>query len=214
MPPRDLDEWQHTLELAEADLLERERRAMGGKPTSQELRALASERDRLATDRDALADARDERAGQRDTSALDRDVRGSARDRAARARDQDRDVGFSDRFKAGADRDLAAGDRADAFDDRHRSANARGRAAQDRQRAASARGLAASRDEDSQRELAGLKHALEPRLQIGQAEGVLMERHNLDPDAAFRMLVRLSQETHIKMRDVAARIVATRGHHF
>jgi AmiR/NasT family two-component response regulator len=45
-------------------------------------------------------------------------------------------------------------------------------------------------------------------LVIGQAEGLLMNRHNIDPDAAFRLLVKLSQETHVKLRDVAQRIVA------
>jgi hypothetical protein len=206
--PRDLDEWQQALQLAEAELREREQQALSGEPTPQELRALAAERDKLATDRDALADAHDERARGRDTAALGRDVDGSARDRTARMREQDLDEAFSDRFNAGVDRDLAAGDRADAFDDRHRGANARRAAAQDRQRASDDRDLAASRDEDSQREREGLELALETRFQIGQAQGVLMARHDLDPEAAFRMLVRLSQETGDELRDVAVRIVA------
>jgi AmiR/NasT family two-component response regulator len=34
-----------------------------------------------------------------------------------------------------------------------------------------------------------------------------MARHQLDEDAAFKLLVKLSQQTHIKLRDIAARIV-------
>ncbi|MBV9098850.1 MAG: ANTAR domain-containing protein [Frankiaceae bacterium] len=45
------------------------------------------------------------------------------------------------------------------------------------------------------------------RLLIGQAEGLLMARHKLDEDAAFALLVKLSQQTHLKLRIVAERIV-------
>jgi hypothetical protein len=35
-----------------------------------------------------------------------------------------------------------------------------------------------------------------------------MGRYNVDPDGAFRLLVKLSQEGHLKLREVAARLVA------
>ena len=35
-----------------------------------------------------------------------------------------------------------------------------------------------------------------------------MARHDLDPEAAFALLVRLSQQAHLKLRFVAERIVA------
>jgi hypothetical protein len=209
MCPRDLDLWQHALDLAEADLREREHRALQGEPTPQELRAFADERDKLAADRNSLADAYDEQARDRDTAGFARDVRGSSRDRAARALDDDRDVGAIDRFVSGADRDLAAGDRTDSSDDRRRGAEARQAAAHDRQHAADDRDAAASRGDEMEHEIAGLREALQARLQIGQAEGLLMARYNIDVDAAFRLLVRLSQAgKHIKLRDVAARLVA------
>lgn len=208
MAGRDLVEWEDALQLAEEDLREREQRALLGEPTPEELRAFASERDKLALDRDALADAHDEQARGRDGLALDRDVRGSARDRAARAKTLDRDAGAVARFIAGSDRDFAAGDRGDSHDDRVRSAAARHRAAEDRQRAADDRDTAASGAEQQEHELAGLREALTTRLVIGQAEGLLMARYHLSSEAAFRMLTRLSQETHVKLRDVAARLVA------
>jgi hypothetical protein len=208
LSPRDLDEWQRALEVAEADLREREAAVATEELTEQELRAFAAEHDKLALDRDALADARDDAARSRDRAALDRDVRGSVRDRAARSRQQDLDEGFADRFQAGADRDLAAGDRSDSVDDRQRSAQARRAAAGDRQRAADERDSAANRQDGLHRELVTLRAALDSRLQIGQAEGLLMARHGLDPDAAFKLLVKLSQEGNRKLRDVAARLVA------
>jgi hypothetical protein len=205
---RDLESWQQALGLADADLRNRQREALTGEPTAAELRAFAAEHDKLATDTDSLADARDEVARARDAVALGRDVEGSARDRAARAGAEDLDDGFADRFQSGADRDLAAGDRADSVDDRHHAAAARHAAAADRQRAADDRDAMANRDERAQREQAELTHALETRLVIGQAEGLLMARYDLGPESAFRLLVKLSQESHVKLREVAARLVA------
>lgn len=208
MSSRDLEEWQRALDLADADLREREFRALQGQPSARELMAFAAERDKLAADRDALADSRDEQARGRDDAALGRDVRGSLRDRAARALSGDRDAAAVDRFLAGADRDLAAGDRADSVDDRRRAVAARRRSAEDRQRAADDRTAAAGHVDALDHEIAGLREALKTRLQIGQAEGLIMARYHLDPEAAFRLLVRLSQQTHLKLRDVAARLVA------
>ena len=52
-----------------------------------------------------------------------------------------------------------------------------------------------------------LRIAVESRQAIGQAVGILMERHKLDPDAAFDLLVRASQRGSVKLRDIAARVV-------
>lgn len=51
-----------------------------------------------------------------------------------------------------------------------------------------------------------LEHAVDSRDVIGQAKGILMERHNLTESAAFRLLVQASQTTHIKLIDVARRV--------
>lgn len=52
-----------------------------------------------------------------------------------------------------------------------------------------------------------LDRALGTREIIGQAVGVLMERHDLDHAAAFAYLVRSSQDGNLKLRLVAAQIV-------
>jgi GAF domain-containing protein len=48
-----------------------------------------------------------------------------------------------------------------------------------------------------------LNVALETRDVIGQAKGILMERHTITADEAFEMLVSASQRHHKKLRDVA-----------
>ncbi|EFQ84789.1 ANTAR domain protein [Aeromicrobium marinum DSM 15272] len=53
----------------------------------------------------------------------------------------------------------------------------------------------------------GLIAALDSRVIIGQAQGVLMERYSVDADRAFQILRRFSQSLNVKLRDVAARIV-------
>lgn len=203
-----LTSWEERLRLAEADLEERERQALADDPTPEQLAAHAAERDAFARERDAIADRHDEAAGRRDLSALDRDVSGSSRDRRARLREQDRDVAFPDRFSAGADRDLAAGDRADSHADRRRGQEARERAAVNRDRAADDRDRAAEKAEEQEREVAGLRTALESRLVIGQAQGLLMARHKLSSETSFGVLVRLSQEHNVKVRELAAQLVA------
>lgn len=147
-------------------------------------------------------------AYRRDERGLQRDVRASRRDRVARDYKHDRDPGTVDRFAAGSDRDLAAGDRADSHDDRNRGAESRRRAAEDRQRAADDRDAAAEQAATAEKEVAGLREALTTRVVIGQAEGLLMARYDFDTDAAFALLVKLSQQTHVKLRDVAERIIA------
>lgn len=46
---------------------------------------------------------------------------------------------------------------------------------------------------------------------IGQATGILMERHELDEDGAFAYLTRVSSHTNVKLREVAREIVALRN---
>ena len=58
-----------------------------------------------------------------------------------------------------------------------------------------------------EQELLGLREALASRLVIGQAEGVLIARYGINEDSAFKLLIKLSQHAHVKLRDVAARIV-------
>jgi hypothetical protein len=48
-----------------------------------------------------------------------------------------------------------------------------------------------------------LNRAIKSRDLIGQAKGILMERFGIDPDEAFQMLVRSSQQTNLKLVDVA-----------
>jgi hypothetical protein len=50
---------------------------------------------------------------------------------------------------------------------------------------------------------AQLGHALETRDVIGQAKGILMERFGVDDQEAFRLLVTSSQDTNMKLVDVA-----------
>ena len=52
-----------------------------------------------------------------------------------------------------------------------------------------------------------LRTAVESRQTIGQAVGMLMERHALGPSAAFDLLVSASQRSSMKLRDIATRVV-------
>jgi hypothetical protein len=56
-----------------------------------------------------------------------------------------------------------------------------------------------------------LEVALRSRDQIGQAKGILMERHGIDADRAFEVLVRYSRSGNTKLREVADALVATRS---
>jgi GAF domain-containing protein len=56
-----------------------------------------------------------------------------------------------------------------------------------------------------------LGRAVDARKRIGQAQGILMERFDLDPDQAFAVLVRYSQHNNIKLRLVADTIIETRA---
>lgn len=194
---------------AEADLAEREEQALASEAAPAELAALAGERDKLADEWDRLAEAHDEAAAERDVVALDRDLRASNRDVAARGRTTDTDEGFPDRYLSAVDRDAAAGNRADAHDDRAAAARGRARAADGRDRAAHDRETALERTAGLEDEITGLRRALETRNVIGQAQGVLIERYRMDADEAFRALVRLSQHTHVRLHEVARRLIRT-----
>jgi GAF domain-containing protein len=54
-----------------------------------------------------------------------------------------------------------------------------------------------------------MRLALSTRDVIGQAKGILMERHKIGADAAFGLLVKASQDSNRKLREVAAIVSAT-----
>ncbi|MES9619433.1 GAF and ANTAR domain-containing protein, partial [Streptomyces tuirus] len=56
-----------------------------------------------------------------------------------------------------------------------------------------------------------LEHALETRHAIGEAMGILMERHGMSDEEAFSVLRKISQHHNIKLRDVAERVRDKRG---
>jgi GAF domain-containing protein len=64
--------------------------------------------------------------------------------------------------------------------------------------------LAAAMKEDQ------LLHGLRTRTTIGQAQGILMERFDIDADHAFDVLRRVSSQSNRKLRDVAAELVQSR----
>jgi transcriptional regulator with GAF, ATPase, and Fis domain len=55
-----------------------------------------------------------------------------------------------------------------------------------------------------------LWEAIDARHQIGQAQGILMERYDVTADQAFGVLRRYSQENHRKLRLVADDVIASR----
>ncbi|WP_323102464.1 GAF and ANTAR domain-containing protein [Intrasporangium sp. YIM S08009] len=59
------------------------------------------------------------------------------------------------------------------------------------------------------REREHLTYALKSRQTIGNAVGVLMERHHLEAAAAFSVLQRISQDSNTKLRDVAEQFLRT-----
>ena len=62
----------------------------------------------------------------------------------------------------------------------------------------------------SARRLSGLETAMSSRHAIGMAQGILMERFQLDEHQAFAFLSRLSSHQNRKLRDIAGDLVATR----
>jgi GAF domain-containing protein len=55
--------------------------------------------------------------------------------------------------------------------------------------------------------LANLRRAIDTRQVIGQACGILMERYRITSDQAFADLVAVSQRHHLKLRELAVRVV-------
>jgi AmiR/NasT family two-component response regulator len=53
-----------------------------------------------------------------------------------------------------------------------------------------------------------LRTALDSRATIDQAKGIVMARHGCDPDEAFRILVKISSNSNVKLREIAALLVA------
>jgi signal transduction histidine kinase/AmiR/NasT family two-component response regulator len=54
-----------------------------------------------------------------------------------------------------------------------------------------------------------LAQAIESHRLIGQAIGILIERHRVTPAQAFTMLKKASQDRNIKLREIAARVIET-----
>jgi GAF domain-containing protein len=57
----------------------------------------------------------------------------------------------------------------------------------------------------------GLHTAIDARKLIGQAQGILMERFDIDADRAFEFLRRQSQTHNVKLRQIAEWVVSHRG---
>ncbi|KUH86978.1 MULTISPECIES: GAF and ANTAR domain-containing protein [unclassified Mycobacterium] len=55
-----------------------------------------------------------------------------------------------------------------------------------------------------------LKSAMSTRDRIGQAKGIIMERYGVDEMRAFEMLKQLSQDSNVKLADIAQRVIDTR----
>lgn len=64
--------------------------------------------------------------------------------------------------------------------------------------------LAAARQQDN------LRRAIDARHLIGQAQGILMERFDIDAERAFAVLRRYSQDSNIKLRTIAEQVVSGR----
>jgi AmiR/NasT family two-component response regulator len=65
-----------------------------------------------------------------------------------------------------------------------------------------------SRDLAARREVQ-LREAVEAQKLIGQATGIMMERHRLTATVAFELLKVASQNRNIKLREIARRVIET-----
>jgi hypothetical protein len=61
---------------------------------------------------------------------------------------------------------------------------------------------------DYAREVENLQEAVRTRQAVGRAVGIVMERYGLTEERAFAFLARVSQTRNVKLREVAAEIVA------
>ena len=59
------------------------------------------------------------------------------------------------------------------------------------------------------RNAANLERAVESHRLVGQAMGILIERHRIVSEEAFHMLRRASQDHNVKLREVAMRVIET-----
>ena len=55
-----------------------------------------------------------------------------------------------------------------------------------------------------------LQEALDTRIVIEQAKGILAERYGIEVDDAFRVLRRAARSNRVRIHDLAARVVASR----
>lgn len=58
-----------------------------------------------------------------------------------------------------------------------------------------------------------LQRALDSRIRIEQAKGVLSERYNLDVDEAFQLLRNYCRANNLKLADAAVALTGTRERH-
>jgi hypothetical protein len=65
-----------------------------------------------------------------------------------------------------------------------------------------------SRVAELEAEIAQLRDALTRRQQIGVAVGLLAQRFAISPERAWSLLVRLSQNGHVKVREIADAVIA------
>ncbi len=54
-----------------------------------------------------------------------------------------------------------------------------------------------------------LQFALDSRQHIGEAVGILVERHRILPHEAFQRLVKTSQDRNVKVREIADVVIQT-----
>ena len=65
----------------------------------------------------------------------------------------------------------------------------------------------------ARRTAAQLEEAIQSRAVVDQAKGVLMQALGCDPDDAFERLRRVSQTEHVKLTEVASKVIEARGLH-